>query len=83
MAALRQRAQRCAPPGGAGASVLVALETVEGGIRVLDARAQAPGSATEAEVSCARAALAGQVLPAPSAEPGRRWQLPLPLVPGA
>lgn len=83
MAALQQRAARCAPGDGPGASVLVALETVEGGIRVLDARPQAPGSATEAEVACARAALAGQVLPAPNAEPGRRWQLPLALRPGA
>ncbi|ABC80688.1 hypothetical protein [Anaeromyxobacter dehalogenans] len=82
MAALQQRAQRCAPPDGAGAAVVVALETVEGGIRVLDARPQAPGGATEAEVSCVRAALAGQVLPAPSAEPGRRWQLPLAIRPG-
>ncbi|ACL64317.1 putative dihydrolipoamide S-succinyltransferase [Anaeromyxobacter dehalogenans 2CP-1] len=83
MVALQQRAQRCAPRDGQAAAVLVALETVEGGIRVIDARPQAPGSATDAEVSCARAALAGQVLPAPNAEPGRRWQLPLALRPGA
>lgn len=84
MAVLQDRLARCAGaagPGGAGAAVLVALETVHGGIRVLDARAQGPGSASDAEVSCARAAVAGQVLPAPSAEPGRRWQLPLALRP--
>lgn len=72
--AIGELRERVAPCGVAGASFALDVETVEGAIRVLDARLEA-GAADEAGVACARAALAGAKLAAPAAEPGRRWQL--------
>ncbi len=80
LAALADRVAGCAAAGGpeapaasrAGASFTLEVETVEGGVRIVDARADA---GDEAEVACARAALLGAVIPAPSAEPGRRWPI--------
>ena len=60
-------------------SLTLAVESVKGGVRVVDARAEPPGSVTEAALQCARAQLKGQVIAAPSAEPGSAWQMPLSL----
>ena len=54
---------------------MLSVESIEGGVRIVDAQPEAGGAATEAELACARKALRGQVIPASSAEPGRRWQL--------
>jgi hypothetical protein len=84
LAALRERVQACpaangGPPSGASppsASFVLEVETVEGGLRIVDASPEGRGSPGDPRVACARAALRGQLIPAPSAEPGRRWQLP-------
>jgi hypothetical protein len=79
LAALAERVAGCAAAGGpeapasrAGASFTLEVETVEGGVRIVEVRPDAGG---EAEVACGRAALLGAVIPAPSAEPGRRWPI--------
>jgi hypothetical protein len=72
--AIGELRERVAPCPVAGASFALDVETVEGAIRVLDARLEA-GAADEAGIACARAALVGAELAAPAAEPGRRWQL--------
>jgi hypothetical protein len=80
LAALAERVAGCAAAAGpeapassrTGASFTLEMETVEGGVRIVDARADGGG---EAEVTCARAALLGAIIPAPSAEPGRRWPI--------
>ena len=83
LADLQARVARCAPAAGqtrpaAGlsqTSFMLSVESVEGGIRILEAQPESPGAASEGEVACARKALRGHVIPATSAEPGRRWQL--------
>jgi hypothetical protein len=61
---------------GGDATLLLDLESVRGGVTVLDARVE-PGSAIPASrVECARSVLRGHIIEAPSAEPGRRWQMP-------
>jgi hypothetical protein len=52
------------------------VETGEAGIRILDVQPE-PGVSTDQEAACARSALKGKVFPPPSAEPGRRWKMPL------
>jgi hypothetical protein len=82
LAELQARVAQCTPPGqsrpAAGlsqTSFMLSVESVEGGVRIVDAQPESPGTASEAEVACARKALRGHVIPASSAEPGRRWQL--------
>jgi hypothetical protein len=76
LADLQARVARCAPAAGLSpTSFMLSVESVEGGVRIVEAQPEPRGSASEAEVTCARAALRGHVIPAPSAEPGRRWQL--------
>jgi hypothetical protein len=83
LAELEARVGRCAPGSAAAsdtgsrraASYTLGLETVGGGIRIADVRLEARGSASDADVACATAALRDRVIPAPSAEPGRSWQL--------
>jgi hypothetical protein len=58
-------------------SFVLDVETVQGGLRILEARRDAGGS--EAAVECAQTALRGHVIPAPSATPGRHWQMPFAL----
>ena len=80
---LQARVAQCAPAAGqsrpaAGlsqTSFMLSVESVEGGIRILEAQPESPGTASEAEVACARKLLRGHVIPASSAEPGRQWQL--------
>jgi hypothetical protein len=67
--------QDVAPCALENASFTLAVETVDGGLRIVDAR-PAPGVARDAGAACARKALLGQVIPAPSARPGRRWEMP-------
>lgn len=78
--ALQERVSACSAPG---VSFTLSLEAVEGGVRILDATVESRGAVGEAEISCARSALRGQVVPAPSAEPGRRWQLPFSVRPAS
>jgi hypothetical protein len=88
-AVLQQQVARCEPsdaaavPGGSrwgDASFLLDLEGVAGGMRIVAAQLDSPGEASVAALSCVRTALTGQILRVPSAEPGRRWQMPF--VPG-
>jgi hypothetical protein len=67
--------KRVAPCAAADASFTLDVETVEGGVRIVDAHLEARGSATDASVSCARTALLGETISIPSAQAGRRWQL--------
>jgi hypothetical protein len=71
MAALQRRAADCSV---SSASLTLAVESVAGGIRILNADVQETSDAARA--SCLQAALRGQVIPAPSVEPGKRWQMP-------
>jgi hypothetical protein len=73
LAALQKRVAECAAPK---ASFTLDVETFDGGVRVLDAHLNPGGSAADPAVACARAALLGETIAAPSAEPGRRWQMP-------
>jgi hypothetical protein len=68
--------QQLAPCALGDASFTLALETVEGGLRIADARLAPGAPASPAGVICARGALVGHVIPAPSARPGRRWEMP-------
>jgi hypothetical protein len=89
MAELQKRIAHCAgeadrglggiaPGGDAGlASFVLDVETVQGGLRIVEARREAGGS--DAAVDCAQTTLRGHVIPAPSAAPGRRWQMPFAL----
>jgi hypothetical protein len=72
LAALQRRVARC---GAADAWFTLDLETVAGGVRVVEAHVEFPGSAGEAGIACARSILVGETIAAPSARPGRRWQL--------
>jgi hypothetical protein len=82
---LDDRLGRCSPvaPAASGAparsgladtSFTLTVETVDGGVRIADAAIDARGGASEAEVACALSALRGEVIPAPSAAPGSRWE---------
>jgi hypothetical protein len=73
MAEIQKRVSGCAR---SDAAFKLDLETVANGIRVLDVQPE-PGVSTGDDVACARAALMGEIIPAPDAEPGRRWQMPL------
>jgi hypothetical protein len=72
VAEMQRRVARCA----SNTTFNLDLETVEAGIRVLDVTPE-PGISTDQEAACARSALKGKVIPPPSAEPGRRWRMPL------
>jgi hypothetical protein len=85
-AKLEERAAECAhvnAADGRGAladtAFTLALETTAGGIRVVDVALESRGSANDADVACVRATLRGQVVPAPSAEPGKKLMLPFSL----
>lgn len=67
--------QRRGSPAREAVSFLLEVETVAGGLRIAGARPDSTGTASDAEVACARSFLLHHVIPAPSAEPGRRWQL--------
>jgi hypothetical protein len=71
-AALQRRVARC---GAEDAWFTLDVETVAGGVRVVEARVEFPGSAGEAGIACARSILVGETIAAPSAPPGRRWQV--------
>lgn len=64
-----------AKPGGEPPSFILAVESVAGGVRVTEVRLESSGGASDADVACARSLLRDHVIPARSAEPGRRWQL--------
>lgn len=85
LADLRTRLRHC---DDHGATVLVTLESLEGGVRIVALRLEPrPGgdgadaeeepAADERTVHCMRSALVGNVVGAPSARPGRRWEMPL------
>lgn len=71
--ALQQRVSACAL---SGASFNLALESVKGGVRIVNATVDSAGASDESGVACAEAALRGQLIPAASIEPGKRWQMP-------
>jgi hypothetical protein len=73
MSDLQRRVEGCAL---AGATLSLSVESVKGGLRVVSARLESRGAATEDGEACARAALSGQLIRAPGVEPGQRWQLP-------
>lgn len=72
-ASLQEQVARCS---ASDASFTLDVETVEGGVRIVDAKLESQGQASEAGVTCARSALRGRVITAPSAEPGKHWQMP-------
>jgi hypothetical protein len=72
-ARLEERVSRCSP--GDVAFVLT-LESVDGGIRIVEAHLVSRGSASDAELACALAALRGEQVAAPSARAGSRWEMP-------
>jgi hypothetical protein len=85
LAELRWRIAHC---DVSGAGVLVTLESLEGGVRIAAVRLEAltpdgdPRAHTEATwvnedaLRCARSALERNVIGAPCAAPGRRWEMP-------
>jgi hypothetical protein len=73
LAELRMRVEACSL---AAASLSLDVESVEGGVRVVNAVVESAGGASPADVACAQKALRGHVIPAASVEPGRRWRMP-------
>jgi hypothetical protein len=77
--------------GVANATIYVTLESLDGGVRIVATRVEGtpsePGGdldaarADPAVEDCVRSALVRNVVGAPSARPGRRWEMPF--VPGA
>lgn len=85
LAGLAELAGRTARCDLAGATVTVTLETLDRAVRVVDARVERlpdpdvhadPAAAPEEVQHCVRSGLAGNVVSAPSARPGRRWEMP-------
>jgi hypothetical protein len=74
IAGLEERVAGCSL---AGASFSLAVESTEGGVRIVNAVIEPRGASTDADVACAQSALRGQLIPAPNIEPGKRWQIPL------
>jgi hypothetical protein len=74
LAELRMRVEACSL---AGASLSLDVESVEGGVKILNAVLESAGGASALDVACAQSALRGYLIPAASVEPGRRWQIPL------
>jgi hypothetical protein len=74
LAALQREVARCAV--GATASFLLDVETVQGGVRILAAE-PASGAIDAAGAACVQSVLRGRVVPVPTAEPGRQWQMAL------
>jgi hypothetical protein len=76
----------------AGAGVFVTVETMAGAVRVAEVRLEPHASAEDPRgeapapddrsLECVRAALAGNVIAAPSAIPGRRWEMPFDVAAG-
>jgi hypothetical protein len=65
-----------------GTTVLVLnIETVRGGARIVDAPLETRGGASDGLVSCAQRALRGKMLDAPDAKAGERLRLLYPLLP--
>jgi hypothetical protein len=92
MAELRQQVAHCADGAGAGfggtaspaagpaaTALVLDVETIQGGLRILGARREGGGAHPAAD--CAQTVLRGHVIPAPSATPGRQWQMPFALGP--
>jgi hypothetical protein len=78
--------------GVTDATIYVTVESLDGAVRIVEARVEEapstePGadreaaSADPAVEACVRSALVRNVIGAPSAKPGRRWEMPF--VPGA
>ena len=70
-----------APCGLADRPLMLSLESVEGGVRVVDVRPDRRAPADESAEACARSLLVGRLISAPSVEAGRRWQMPLAVGP--
>jgi hypothetical protein len=73
MSDLQRRVEGCAL---AGATLSLSVESVKGGLRVVNARLESRGDPSADGEACARAALSGQLIRAAGIEPGQRWQLP-------
>jgi hypothetical protein len=65
-----------APCGASDLTFTLDLETIDGGIRVLEASIASGAPPEDRRASCASAAVRGQVIPAPNALPGQHWQIP-------
>jgi hypothetical protein len=66
---------------GVPAVLFLELETLDGGVRIVDAPVETQGAAGDGVVLCAQQALRGLVLDAPAARPGARHRLRYPLLP--
>lgn len=85
LADLKGRIAHCGVPR---ATLHVALQALDGSVRIVDTRIEAlppsgdPRATSGAEPAderidhCLRSALAGNEIGAPSARPGRRWEMP-------
>jgi hypothetical protein len=72
IAALQDRVAPCAVTG---VSFALDVETVDGALRVLEARPEPGAHVDDAAIACARGVLVDARIPAAAAEPGHRWQL--------
>jgi hypothetical protein len=78
LAALQEDvARRCS---ASDTSFVLEVESVDGGIKILDATLDSQGNASDKAVSCAQKALRGHFIESPSAEPGRHWKLSFAIV---
>lgn len=67
--------QRVAPCDASDLTFTLELETVAGGIRVLDASVASGTAPEDKRASCATAAVRDHVIAAPNALPGQHWQI--------
>jgi hypothetical protein len=71
---------RAAAPGASSAlgeaSFTLAVEAVDGGVRIAGVDVEERGTASEAEMACAISTMQGYVIPASGAVPGSHWNLP-------
>ena len=68
-------------PRPRAATLVLEIETGTREVRIVEAKVQSFGGASEAAVSCARNVLSGKVLAAKNAKPGKHVQMPFPLNP--
>ena len=70
--ALRTGVERC---GAGEASFILALEALDGGVRIDSARVEVQGNVPTKAVACAESELAGKVIPGRGFVAGRRWEV--------
>lgn len=75
-AGLAQLQERVAGCSVADASFSLAVESTEGGVRIVNAFPESSAAADDPGIACVQSALRGQLIPSGSIPPGRHWRMP-------